>query len=150
MFVFMRDLVRRPVATPMPVTMTADHRGFHGRSSPPGSRGATVAHAAPAVAQEAHTRAMLRRATRATSSIMLLASLALACSPGRGGAHANAPDGGFQINIALQVKELDLANGLHVVLHQERSAAQREAAHREAAHREAGARLPPLPRRLEG
>lgn len=44
-----------------------------------------------------------------------------ACSPG-----ARSPGGssgeGFNINIALPVQELDLPNGLHVVLHQERSA----------------------------
>ena len=67
---------------------------------------------------------MLRRVARPTSSIVLLASLVLACFLGCGGGRANAPDGGFQINIALQVEELDLPNGLHVVLHQERSATQ--------------------------
>jgi predicted Zn-dependent peptidase len=67
---------------------------------------------------------MLRRVPRPSTSIALVASLAIACAVGCGGAAANAPEGGFQLNIALQVEELDLANGLHVVLHPERSATE--------------------------
>jgi predicted Zn-dependent peptidase len=35
---------------------------------------------------------------------------------------AAAPDGTLVVNIALPIEELDLPNGLHVVLHPERSA----------------------------
>ncbi len=43
---------------------------------------------------------------------------------GCGGATASSPDRGFQLTIALPNDELDLANGLHVVLHPERSATE--------------------------
>ena len=56
------------------------------------------------------------------ASTALLGILLLA--PGCGGAPASSPDTGYQLNIVLQNEELDLANGLHVVLHPERSATQ--------------------------
>jgi predicted Zn-dependent peptidase len=52
--------------------------------------------------------------------IVLLGLVALsACGGSRTPSHG--PDGALTINIALPIEELDLPNGLHVVLHQERS-----------------------------
>lgn len=54
-------------------------------------------------------------------AIGALALTLTACGGGPRSPGGNAPEGTLTINIALPVEELDLPNGLHVVLHQERS-----------------------------
>ncbi|MDB4934858.1 MAG: Zinc protease, partial [Labilithrix sp.] len=63
-----------------------------------------------------------RRMRLRVLSLALPALLAVAACGGSGRPSSNAPDGALTINIALPIEELDLPNGLHVVLHQERSA----------------------------
>jgi zinc protease len=65
-------------------------------------------------------RALMRHVL--LSAIVLAVTAALAGCGGSGPSSAKAPDGALTINIALPVEELDLPNGVHVVLHQERSA----------------------------
>jgi zinc protease len=70
---------------------------------------------------------------RAAAAVVVAASLlgVVGCGSPAGGAPvaggargpSKAPEGALTINIALPIEELDLPNGLHVVLHQERSSA---------------------------
>jgi len=65
---------------------------------------------------------------RARAAVIVAVSLLGLAGCGASGAHgarahSKAPEGALTINIALPIEELDLPNGLHVVLHQERSSA---------------------------
>jgi zinc protease len=56
-------------------------------------------------------------------ALLALGLVGSGCTAARGG-RARGPEGAVQLKIALPVEELDLPNGLHVVLHQERSASR--------------------------
>src|SRR4051794_22047479 len=63
------------------------------------------------------------RALRRSPFLLLLALvLSLSACGGRARSPSSAPDDSVVINVAFPIEEMDLPNGLHVVLHQERSA----------------------------
>jgi zinc protease len=74
----------------------------------------------PTAQHDTSARAAPWRATHAALVALVLPVL-VACGSGARSPGGAAGDG-FNINIALPVEELDLPNGLHVVLHPERSA----------------------------
>jgi zinc protease len=63
----------------------------------------------------------MRTRAAAALAFALLALAGCGGAPGAEPRSAPVPDGALTINIALPIEELDLPNGLHVVLHQERS-----------------------------